>query len=52
MQTSSANRTETLRTSADPDVRAEAIERLGLLFAEDVPNTWTGPVPLPVPRTG
>lgn len=33
---------ETLRTNADVDVRADAIERLGLLLAEDVPNTWTG----------
>jgi peptide/nickel transport system substrate-binding protein len=33
---------DTLRTEADTEVRAEAIERLGLLFAEDVPNTWTG----------
>jgi peptide/nickel transport system substrate-binding protein len=33
---------ETLRTTFDVDERAEAIEELGLLFAEDVPNTWTG----------
>lgn len=33
---------ETLRTTLDQDERAAAIEELGLLFAEDVPNTWTG----------
>ena len=32
---------DTLRTEPETEVRAEAIERLGLLFAEDVPNTWT-----------
>jgi peptide/nickel transport system substrate-binding protein len=33
---------ETVRQNRDTDVRAEALEELGLLFAEDVPNTWTG----------
>lgn len=33
---------ETVRTNIDQDVRAEALEELGLLLAEDVPNTWTG----------
>lgn len=33
---------ETLRTTADQDERFAALEELGLLFAEDMPNTWTG----------
>ena len=33
---------ETLRTTDDEAERAAALEELGLLFAEDVPNTWTG----------
>jgi hypothetical protein len=33
---------ETLRTTDDLDERKAALEELGLLFAEDVPNTWTG----------
>jgi peptide/nickel transport system substrate-binding protein len=33
---------ETLRTSDDVDARAEAVERLGLQLAEDVPIYWTG----------
>ena len=33
---------DTLRTSGDQEERAAAVEELGLLFAEDVPNTWTG----------
>ena len=33
---------DTLRTSADEEERKAAVEELGLLFAEDVPNTWTG----------
>jgi peptide/nickel transport system substrate-binding protein len=33
---------DTLRTSKDQEERVAAVEELGLLFAEDVPNTWTG----------
>ncbi len=33
---------ERLRTTDDQNERFDALEELGLLFAEDVPNTWTG----------